>query len=180
MDKKNQWKTALLDRLRRADIEFADDITPDAALDLFCQNVFNGIKRRVRQKESRDDDFPDGVLLLKDMSGLSIEGASSEVQNDPNPGTRYPVLILSRAARAGGGALYIVLQDKTALRDFQTALTNAALAIMYPEDTTAADNEDTSPADPDPARGLAEQFIELLRELKAASKAADAEPPKDE
>lgn len=177
-EKKNAWKTALLNRLQRADIEFDSNISPDDALELFCRSVAHGLKERWDSEsfiEKAQSGFPSGVLLLKDMEGIKIEGGSSELNNDDNEGARYPVLIMSRTPHDEAHSLYIVMQDKKALRSFQMALADAALAIMYPEDTY-----DVHVGGNGESKAQTDRFIELLRALKEGLQQTKDTPKSDE
>jgi hypothetical protein len=166
-EKKNAWKTALLDRLRRADVEFEDDITPDTAIELFAAELVHKLREKLHISDDDKlpgDNFPTGVLILSDMDGLKIEGASSELAGDDNVGARHPVLILSRRPHDSAHSLYIVLKDPRALRSFHLGLADAATAIMHPESTVDASDEPNESEER--FNGAAERFLEVLKQLK--------------
>jgi hypothetical protein len=167
-EKKNAWKTALLDRLRRAEVEFEDDITPDSAIELFASQLIHKLREKLRISDDDKlpgDNFPTGVLILSDMDGLKIEGASSELAGDDNVGARHPVLILSRRPYDSAHSLYIVLKDPRALRSFHLGLADAATAIMHPELARDVSDDDDTPSE-EQFNSAAERFLEMLNRLK--------------
>ena len=161
----NQWRTAILDRLRRADVEFDPDIKPDDALELIIKQLMKGLKERIGTLGGDHNGFPTGVLILNDMDGLKVEGASSQLSHDDDGGV-YPVLILSRQPHTSEHTLYIVLKDPRAFRDFHIALADAATTIMHPDLARDADEEGKDDPSYDKSFSkAAEKFLRLIGEL---------------